>query len=203
MNNSLDTVIQAQIRSFTTDLVALIKRATLESIESAVGGLEASRSRAVRPRAPRELVPEPPPYELTPARPPVLPEKLGRTRARGAAAAGPVSLARYERMAIERAIAESGGDLDAAAGLLKMGRSSIYRRMKLLGVVPPAQGGVVAVASDDPVLARGERVSVEAYEKAAVLRAIEECNGDKLAAAKLLEVGKSTLYRMLTKHGVR
>jgi transcriptional regulator of acetoin/glycerol metabolism len=201
MPTLLDTQIQTQIHSFTTDLVALIKRATLESIANAVDELGTHRARASQLAPPRELVPEPPPYEMTPARPPASPAKLARSRARRAAEA--VSFARYERMAIERAIAECRGDVLAAAALLKMGKSSIYRRMKALGIASPTRGGTVAVASNDPLIASGAPVSLDAYEKAALTRAVSECGGNKLAAAKLLGVGKSTLYRMLTKHRVR
>ena len=67
----------------------------------------------------------------------------------------------------------------------------------------PAKGGTIAVAPDDTVHAAGEPVSFEAYERAALRRALDVCGGSKLDAAKLLEVGKSTLYRMVIKHGIR
>ena len=35
-----------------------------------------------------------------------------------------------------------------------------------------------------------------------LLRALKECGGDKLAAAKLLQIGKSTLYRKLNEHEI-
>ena len=47
-----------------------------------------------------------------------------------------------------------------------------------------------------------EPVSLDSYEKMALERALEEVGGDKLAAAKLLNVGKSTLYRKLKRHGI-
>jgi transcriptional regulator of acetoin/glycerol metabolism len=146
--------------------------------------------------ASRKVAPELPTYVMTPAQPPT-------QRVRGTAAIAPVSFLRYERMAIERALAESAGDRLAAARLLNSSKSAIYRRMKLLGIVSRAHGGTIAVAPDDPVLAAGAPVSFEAYEKAAVVRALGECRGDRLAAAKLLKVGKSTLYRMAIKHGIR
>ncbi len=43
-------------------------------------------------------------------------------------------------------------------------------------------------------------VSLELYERMALMRAIAECGGDKLAAARLLGLGKSTLYRKLKKY---
>jgi two-component system response regulator HydG len=48
----------------------------------------------------------------------------------------------------------------------------------------------------------GEQVSLELYEKKALLRALYETGGDKLAAARLLKVGKSTLYRKLKRYGI-
>jgi transcriptional regulator of acetoin/glycerol metabolism len=153
------------------------------------------RGFASRGPASRELVPELPPYVMTPTR-------ASMQRARGNSATAPVSLLRYERMAIERALAECGGDRMAAAKLLNSSKSAIYRRMKLLDIMSPAQGGTFAVAPDDPVLAAGEPVSFGAYEKAALVRALDECGGDRLSAAKLVKVGKSTLYRMAKKHGI-
>ena len=46
-------------------------------------------------------------------------------------------------------------------------------------------------------------LSLEAYEKRALERALEEMRGDATAAAKKLGIGRSTFYRKLAKHGVR
>ncbi len=46
-------------------------------------------------------------------------------------------------------------------------------------------------------------VSLDIYEKKAILRAIDTSGGDKLAAARLLQIGKSTLYRKLKYHNIR
>jgi two-component system response regulator HydG len=48
-----------------------------------------------------------------------------------------------------------------------------------------------------------EPVSLDLYEKKALLRALHETGGDKLAAARLLGVGKSTLYRKLKRYGIQ
>ncbi len=40
------------------------------------------------------------------------------------------------------------------------------------------------------------------YEMKALLRAIDHCGGDKLKAAKLLQLGKSTIYRKLKEYGL-
>ncbi|MCY2958784.1 MAG: sigma 54-interacting transcriptional regulator [Planctomycetota bacterium] len=47
-----------------------------------------------------------------------------------------------------------------------------------------------------------EPVSLELYERLALLRAIAQCDGDKLAAAKILKLGKSTMYRKLKRYGI-
>ena len=47
-----------------------------------------------------------------------------------------------------------------------------------------------------------ENVSFENYERMCLLAALAETKGDKLAAAKLLRVGKSTFYRKLKAHGL-
>jgi len=45
-------------------------------------------------------------------------------------------------------------------------------------------------------------VSLELYERLAIRRALQETEGDKIAAAKLLNIGKSTFYRKLKHHGM-
>jgi two-component system response regulator HydG len=51
------------------------------------------------------------------------------------------------------------------------------------------------IADDDPI-------SLEHYEKKALMRALAAVKGDKLAAARLLKVGKSTLYRKLKRFDI-
>jgi two-component system response regulator HydG len=43
-------------------------------------------------------------------------------------------------------------------------------------------------------------LSLEAYERCALARALDECNGDATAAARRLGIGRSTFYRKLAKH---
>ncbi|MCE9595480.1 MAG: sigma 54-interacting transcriptional regulator [Planctomycetes bacterium] len=51
-------------------------------------------------------------------------------------------------------------------------------------------------------IADDEPVSLDLYEKKCLLRALHETGDDKLAAARLLKVGKSTLYRKLKRFGI-
>jgi DNA-binding NtrC family response regulator len=51
-------------------------------------------------------------------------------------------------------------------------------------------------------IADEEPVSLDLYEKKCLLRALHETGDDKLAAARLLKVGKSTLYRKLKRFGI-
>ncbi len=46
-------------------------------------------------------------------------------------------------------------------------------------------------------------LSLDAYERAALERALRECDGDVTAAASRLGIGRSTLYRRLARHGIQ
>jgi two-component system response regulator HydG len=50
--------------------------------------------------------------------------------------------------------------------------------------------------------AAGSVVSIAELEKQAILRTIRQLNGDKLMAARLLGIGKTTLYRKLKEYGI-
>jgi two-component system response regulator AtoC len=45
-------------------------------------------------------------------------------------------------------------------------------------------------------------LSLEAYERAALERALEECGGDATRAARRLGIGRSTFYRKAAQHGI-
>lgn len=45
-----------------------------------------------------------------------------------------------------------------------------------------------------------EVLRLDELERRAILRALREANGDKLAAARLLGIGKTTLYRKLKEY---
>ena len=45
-------------------------------------------------------------------------------------------------------------------------------------------------------------LTIAEMEKQAILNTIRQLNGDKLTAAKLLGIGKTTLYRKLKEYGI-
>jgi len=73
----------------------------------------------------------------------------------------------------------------------------------------PAPGRELGAKLPDPLVEEysrsddlNEEPSLEAYEKKAILHALKNTDGDKLAAARLLNIGKSTFYRKLKAHGL-
>ena len=70
------------------------------------------------------------------------------------------------------------------------------------------QGAVVRIEEDSPERGEGVRsgdggiVSIAEMEKHAILGTIRQLKGDKLMAAKLLGIGKTTLYRKLKEYGI-
>jgi len=75
---------------------------------------------------------------LTMARAPeILPEHLPLETDLSAVPEVAIGLDAYEKLAIERALAATGQDVDQAAGLLKVGLSTLYRKMKRHGVPNP------------------------------------------------------------------
>jgi transcriptional regulator of acetoin/glycerol metabolism len=56
---------------------------------------------------------------------------------------------------------------------------------ELLGVTPPSNGGILPIAE---------------LEKQTILNALAQVNGDKMLAARLLGIGKTTLYRKLKEY---
>jgi transcriptional regulator of acetoin/glycerol metabolism len=85
-----------------------------------------------------------------------------------------------------------------AAKLLGMTKATIYRRMQMLGIPRPDSGRPV----QDGFLVTDEPVSLDGYERLALERAMEQAGGNPSAAAKLLGVGRSTLYRKLAGHRI-
>jgi two-component system response regulator HydG len=56
-------------------------------------------------------------------------------------------------------------------------------------------------SSSEKLLESNELTTLDEMERRAILRALRETNGDKLAAARLLGIGKTTLYRKLKQYG--
>jgi DNA-binding NtrC family response regulator len=68
-----------------------------------------------------------------------------------------------------------------------------------------ARSGLEDNADLDPTgnpYARSGVVSIAELEKQAILNTIQELKGDKLMAARLLGIGKTTLYRKLKEYGL-
>lgn len=74
-----------------------------------------------------------------------------------------------------------------------------------------SQTGLVPTGAGSPAKPRELRpwditdedpLSLDLYEKKALLRALSVADNDKLAAAKLLKLGKSTMYRKLKRYGI-
>jgi DNA-binding NtrC family response regulator len=63
------------------------------------------------------------------------------------------------------------------------------------GIAPSREIRPWDITDEDPIC-------LELYERKALLRALDRVGGDRLAAAKLLNVGKSTLYRKLKQFGI-
>jgi DNA-binding NtrC family response regulator len=70
------------------------------------------------------------------------------------------------------------------------------RRADLALPSPASRAGL------DAAPARTLPLSLEAYERAALERALAESGGDSRAAARRLGIGRSTFYRKLAKHGL-
>ncbi len=56
-------------------------------------------------------------------------------------------------------------------------------------------------SSTEKSLESNELTTLDEMERRFILRALRETNGDKLAAARLLGIGKTTLYRKLKQYG--
>jgi two-component system response regulator HydG len=64
------------------------------------------------------------------------------------------------------------------------------------------RSGDAEARSVDASAGGGEIVSIAEMEKQAILGTIRQLNGDKLLAARLLGIGKTTLYRKLKEYGI-
>jgi two-component system response regulator HydG len=104
--------------------------------------------------------------------------------------------------AIERACALSSGPV------LHLGdMPTQLQDLKMHRAAEAAAENLSAQAEQDATTPRvpggaGEIVSIAELEKQAILNTIKQLNGDKLLAARLLGIGKTTLYRKLKEYGV-
>jgi two-component system response regulator HydG len=105
--------------------------------------------------------------------------------------------------AIERACALSSGPVVHMADLpTQLQDFRMHDRMRQQQAKRAAEGGSgqrAAVVDDGP---SSGIVSIADMEKHAILGTIRTLKGDKLMAAKLLGIGKTTLYRKLKEYGI-
>ncbi|HXC94755.1 MAG TPA: sigma-54 dependent transcriptional regulator [Edaphobacter sp.] len=98
--------------------------------------------------------------------------------------------------AIERACALSSGPL------LHMGDLPTQLQNFRLRQEPSVRTELKAERGEGVRSENGEIVSIAEMEKHAILGTIRQLNGDKLMAARLLGIGKTTLYRKLKEYGI-
>ena len=94
--------------------------------------------------------------------------------------------------AIERACALSSGPV------LHLG--DLPTQLQQRGL--EARRAAVAAGEDSAAAGAPELKTLAELEREAILGAIRTLNGDKLQAAKLLGIGKTTLYRKLKEYGI-
>lgn len=121
--STLAPAIRTTVENFVRDLQRLLASAAIDAVhDGSLAVDEAPRPARVRQRAS--------PPRVEPARAPA-------PRGTAAAAKGPVkvhTLDDYERAAIQRALVETDEVRLAAAKLLGMGKSTMHRRLRVLGV---------------------------------------------------------------------
>jgi len=99
-------------------------------------------------------------------------------------------------------------------GLVAAGQSVLVSNPNLAISLP---GGISLIAllhvgdlpsnlqqySNEEALDSNELTTLDEVERRFIFRALREANGDKLAAARLLGMGKTTLYRKLKQYGAK
>jgi len=189
----LDTRIRAVIQAFADDLTYLAKRAAIAAIREALDAARPTPSEPSRRTRAVTLTPEPAPYELT---------LVSSTAATHTAADIPLRLDAYERHALVRALDENDGNVQAAADALGLKKSTMYRHLVTHGIPRPQQRLPLRGELGDYLKLDGP-VSLEAYERAALERALRDAGGNLSDAAKLLGVGRNTMYRKCRAAGMR
>jgi DNA-binding NtrC family response regulator len=111
--------------------------------------------------------------------------------------------------AIDRLCTLSSGALLNLADLpsqLQEFRLQTLQAQQVASILTPTDADARGSATDsDTALTRGRGsaiVSIAELEKQAILNTIRQLHGDKLMAARLLQIGKTTLYRKLKEYGI-
>lgn len=180
------TNIRSCVERFAADLTDIVARAALEDVLAAFE-LGAS-SQGLAARGSRRTGGD--------RRPSMRAPLVSRTTASALPESDvPISLDAYERQAILRALDENGGIAIAAGAALGLSKAGMYRHMDRAGI--PRTGRVIDIAEFAPngYLRLDGPVSMDAYERRVLQRAIGSCGGDKRAAARVLGIGLSTIYR--------
>jgi two-component system response regulator HydG len=102
--------------------------------------------------------------------------------------------------AIERACALSSGPVLHMGDLPTQLQDFRMQRGAVASVAEEDEAGVERMTSGGT--GKGEIVSIAELERQAILGTIRQLRGDKLMAAKLLGIGKTTLYRKLKEYGI-
>lgn len=183
---SIDAEIRARVHVFVAGLTTLVKLATLqEAVDALEGGaVHTQPTGPVRMRT-----------RGANARVVIDTGGVIALAARAVGTASVPSVEDYERAAIQRALVEADGNMANAGKLLGRSRAMIYRRAQVLGV--SNRGALVR-----PRLGSNLPLDLDAYERAAIYGALNACSRDKAAAAKLLRMGKSTIYRRMGELGM-
>jgi DNA-binding NtrC family response regulator len=108
--------------------------------------------------------------------------------------------------AIDRACALSSGTLLHMGDLPTQLQDFRMHSFQTMQTQQQAQQEAVEAPRTDTALTQAPGpdsiVSIAELEKQAILNTIRQLNGDKLMAARLLQIGKTTLYRKLKEYGI-
>ena len=126
-----------------------------------------------------------------------------------------------EKRTILTAVQKAGNDKMLAARMLGIGRTTLYRRLQeyrseALSTLISADSAssrhapkIIQKAPTETIEEMGtvgESVShpdpLEAIEKTAILRAMQETENDRQLVAQMLGIGRTTLYRKLKEYGI-
>jgi DNA-binding NtrC family response regulator len=176
MKSSVAQELEARCRQFADELAQAIKRAVLGAVEDALGGARTALERS-----------------------PAVVRSRPRRNGRGPAPRGPRSpfFDEIARQALEHALARTNGHRVAAAKLLGISKSTLYRKLEATGIDPDWTPSAALIAS-----AASAPVSIEGYERAAIERALASAGGRVLPAAQELGLSRSALYRLMEKRGL-